>query len=352
MEATDKYAPTQGKVKISPLRFVDVLVNGKAVRALKDSGAQIPPDQPDSVTGNSHRYHGQNRNRWCGGVGFGAPHNVGIQLAAEPGTINVSTAELPVVCGIVDLYDKVYDVILPADVVSDLLQLPAVSVCVAECVNDAANVGVAVPSVQVTSTNADTTAPLSDTNVSNAEFVNHSSQRDESLSVDANRLLHEQQQDETLSDCWSMARQSKGNFVISRGLLYRNDKVEGQPVCQLCVPTARRDAILKLAHDSVYSGHLGERKTRERIKLSFYWPTLKKSVRDYLMSCQDCQLRARKLTSDRVPITPITRDQVPFQTLSMDCIGPLDPPSAQGHKYCCASSIVVRVGRLSICLRV
>jgi len=35
-------APTQGKVKISPVRFVDVVVNEKAVRALKDSEAQIP----------------------------------------------------------------------------------------------------------------------------------------------------------------------------------------------------------------------------------------------------------------------------------------------------------------------
>ena len=73
------------------------------------------------------------------------------------------------------------------------------SVCVAECVNDAANVDVAVPSVQVTSSNEDTTAPLADTDVINAEFVNHSSHSDESLSEDANRLLHEQQQDETLS---------------------------------------------------------------------------------------------------------------------------------------------------------
>ena len=79
---------------------------------------------------------------------------------------------------------------------------------------------------------------------------------------------------------------------------------------------------------------MGERKTRERIKLSFYWPRLKQNVRDYTMSCQACQLRSRKMTTDRVPITPITRDEVPFQTLNMDCIGPLDPPSAQGHKYC------------------
>ena len=84
----------------------------------------------------------------------------------------------------------------------------------------------------------------------------------------------------------------------------------------------------------MYGSHLGERKTGQRIKLSFYWPSLKKSVREYVMSCHDCQLRSRKLTSDRVPITPITKDQIPFQTLIMDCIGPLDPPSAQGHKYC------------------
>jgi len=34
--------PPQGKVKIAPLRFLDVVVNGKAVRAFKDSGSQIP----------------------------------------------------------------------------------------------------------------------------------------------------------------------------------------------------------------------------------------------------------------------------------------------------------------------
>jgi len=32
--------------------------------------------------------------------------NVDIQIAAEPGTVNVYTPELPVVCGVVDLSDK------------------------------------------------------------------------------------------------------------------------------------------------------------------------------------------------------------------------------------------------------
>ena len=42
VEATNVCALPQGKVKISPLRFLSVNINGKAVRALKDSGAQIP----------------------------------------------------------------------------------------------------------------------------------------------------------------------------------------------------------------------------------------------------------------------------------------------------------------------
>ena len=102
--------------------------------------------------------------------------------------------------------------------------------------------------------------PMSN-NVTNAEFCNNSAQNDESMNEDASKLLDEQQQDASLAECWSMASQGKGNFVVSRGLLYRKDKVEGQSVCQLCVPSTRREPILKLAHDSVYGSHLGERKT-------------------------------------------------------------------------------------------
>jgi len=151
---------------------------------------------------------------------------------------------------------------------------------------------------------------------------------------DAEVLIKEQTDDDTLASCWKMASDNKGGFVISHGLLYHNDKVEGVSVCQLCVPECRRDRIMKLPHDSVFGGHLGERKTRERIRLSFCWPKLRYTVRQYVMSCTNCQLRSRAKTSDRVPITPITRAEVPFQVLNMDYIGPIDPPSSQGHRYC------------------
>ena len=116
--------------------------------------------------------------------------------------------------------------------------------------------------------------------------------------------------------------------MVSNELLYHQDKVKGQPVSQLCLPQGRRSRVLKLAHDSVFSGHMGEKKTRERVRLSFYWPGLRQYVHDYVSSCTSCQLRSRPVTLDRVPITPITRADVPFQVMIMDCIGPIDPPSA------------------------
>jgi len=73
---------------------------------------------------------------------------------------------------------------------------------------------------------------------------------------------------------------------------------------------------------------------RERIRLSFFWPELRKSVLDYVRQCPNCQLRSRPMTSDRVLITPVTRCDVPFQVLNMDCIGPFDSPSSLGHRCC------------------
>jgi len=35
--------------------------------------------------------------------------------------------------------------------------------------------------------------------------------------------------------------------------------------CQLCVPSAKRNVVMQMVHDSVFSGHLAERKIRECI---------------------------------------------------------------------------------------
>jgi len=147
-------------------------------------------------------------------------------------------------------------------------------------------------------------------------------------------LAQKQKQDSTLAPCWVQAQTGKSGFVIHKDLWYHKDQIHGQSVCHLCVPQGRSAQILRLAHKSVFGGHLGERKIRKRIRLSFYWPGLRKSVLMHVQSCCECQLRSRPVATDPVPITPITRANLPFQVMKMDCIGPLNSPSAQKHKYC------------------
>jgi len=65
----------------------------------------------------------------------------------------------------------------------------------------------------------------------------------------------------------------------------------------LCVPEYKRNSVLQVAHDSVFGGHLAERKTRERVRLSFYWPQLRQSVKQYVAACHDCQFEAKHVRS-------------------------------------------------------
>ena len=306
-------------VKISPLSFVDVTVADVSSKALCDSGAQIPVvskrlfDQCNSDVIGSVCLQG------VIGKSVDAPLvNLSVKLDSEKELCNISP-DMSVICAVADINADDYDVILPTDIVEELRKLPDITVPIA--------------TIQVQNTeNVSDDTVIKDLDIETAHNVDDVIS-DEFVS-DSETLIKEQQDDVTLANCWALARNNKGGFVISQELLYHNDKVEGQSVCQLCVPECRRDRVLKLAHDSVFGGHLGERKTRERIRLSFHWPKLRDSVRQYVLSCTKCQLRSRVKTTDRVPIAPITRAEVPFQVLNMDCIGPLDPPSAQGHRYC------------------
>jgi len=156
-------------------------------------------------------------------------------------------------------------------------------------------------------------------------YLNNESDRDE--------LINEQKTDATLDPCWRLAAQNKGGMFIENSILYHRDEVCGHVVQQLCVPHGRRLQVMRLAHDAVVSGHLGDQKTRERIRLNFYWPNMKRDITSYTASCHPCQLRARAKRTDHVPITPIVRPTVPFVVCHADVIGPIDPPSAKGHKW-------------------
>jgi len=187
-------------------------------------------------------------------------------------------------------------------------------------------------SVPVVRPTVDESTPNVDTNQDNTPenvdypFINFTNESDHKT------LMDEQKADTTLDPLWHMASQNKGHMFVENGILYHREEVGGHEVKQLCVPHGRRLQVMRLAHDTVVSGHLGNQKTSERIRLSFFWPNMKHDILSYTSSCQPCQLRARAKRTDKVPITPIVRPTVPFVMCHADIIGPIEPPSAKGHK--------------------
>jgi hypothetical protein len=110
----------------------------------------------------------------------------------------------------------------------------------------------------------------------------------ESRRANSEAMRKEQVDDETLKGGFSLAKCGKGNFVIHDGILYRNEKILGQNFMQLCLPKGRRLEVFTMAHD-MFGGHLGAKKTQERFRLSFAWPTLASDVKKYCESCETCQ---------------------------------------------------------------
>ncbi|GFU93469.1 transposon Ty3-I Gag-Pol polyprotein [Trichonephila clavipes] len=121
-----------------------------------------------------------------------------------------------------------------------------------------------------------------------------------------------QREDDTLKKLWSLAEKQKNSVKIHNGILVHSEYICGENIDQVVLPQCKREEVLKMAHDVPLGGHLGEQKTRQRIKYSFYWPTIKQDVKRFCESCKICQFRKPFTYRDRVPIQPLVRPEIPF----------------------------------------
>ena len=119
---------------------------------------------------------------------------------------------------------------------------------------------------------------------------------DGDLGVDEKDLRELQLEDETLGAVRESAKQpsNAGNywFYEEDGLLYRHwhPREEGEElgIEQLIISKQHREAVLRLAHEIPLAGHLGKKKTVERILQRFYWPTLYRDVAEWCRTCEQC----------------------------------------------------------------
>ena len=106
----------------------------------------------------------------------------------------------------------------------------------------------------------------------------------------------------------------------------RVTKNRNQASVQVLIPPedyTTQNAILYQSHDGPMSGHFGNKRTLKRAQDSYYWPRLGPSCKQYVRSCQLCQLHkapAPKATNR------LLKPSIPYAVnarLGIDLIGPL-----------------------------
>ena len=128
---------------------------------------------------------------------------------------------------------------------------------------------------------------------------------------------------------------TKENLTFKDGLWFA-----GKRLAVPRVGTLRHECMHEM-HDIPLSGHMGVNKTQEAVTRLFWWPTVRKDVKQYVLTCSSCQRNKpsnQKRSGFMVPL------QIPhrrWSSVSIDLITGL-PETVNGN-----TCIVVFVDRLS-----
>ena len=81
-------------------------------------------------------------------------------------------------------------------------------------------------------------------------------------------------------------------FELSGGTLFRFYRRTEDDVLlkQAVVPKKLRSEVLKVGHEGILSGHLGIKKTTDRITAQFFWPGAFGDIKRFCQSCDNCQM--------------------------------------------------------------
>ncbi|XP_073797050.1 uncharacterized protein isoform X2 [Danio rerio] len=164
------------------------------------------------------------------------------------------------------------------------------------------------------------------------------------LKITREKLITAQKEDKTLTTLFNaaisldLAKTKQSAYILDNNLLMRKwcsspDKAELDAFYQIVVPAPYRPHVLCLAHDHPLSGHLGVRKTYNRILKHFFWPGLKSDVTRYCRSCHVCQIAGKpNQVVPPAPLKPIPVLGDPFEHVLIDCVGPFKK-SKSGNQF-------------------
>ncbi|MBW0562300.1 hypothetical protein O181_102015 [Austropuccinia psidii MF-1] len=98
------------------------------------------------------------------------------------------------------------------------------------------------------------------------------------------------------------------------------------------------NTILEERHDSIYSGHLSEDITVEKVKNCAWWPSWRKEDIEYCHTCERCQKANRSTGKKFGLMIHIQELKWPWKVVQTDWVTAL-PPS--GDRSCNACLVIV-----------
>ena len=85
----------------------------------------------------------------------------------------------------------------------------------------------------------------------------------------------------------------KERFYLDNSIMYREHETSAKKgsasTTLLVLPTHLREGVIEVAHHSILGGHLGGKKTLDRVTSNFHWPGVAGDVQRYVQSCDICQ---------------------------------------------------------------
>jgi hypothetical protein len=121
-----------------------------------------------------------------------------------------------------------------------------------------------------------------------------------------------------------------GKFILWKDLVCIEEKSDPKIV----VPKVLQQKVMTDYHeDPIQGGHLGIRRTLEKIRRSLYWDGIARDVHDFVAACHNCQMRKIDgKNASREPICPIEPASGPFQRIHADFMGPVQTAPG-GFRY-------------------
>ena len=91
--------------------------------------------------------------------------------------------------------------------------------------------------------------------------------------------------------------------MIQDGLLFKKFvKKDGSgEYLQFIVPKAMKQEVLYQMHNSILSGHLGSKKTKEKTLQRFYWFALKEDINIHIRKCDICAADKKPVKNTKGP---------------------------------------------------